>query len=156
MNIVNMFQLRLLDHSTSFVIISTTLQYQLSPLLTSVLSGLSWIMPVQCSIFTPIPMSIFWNQYNIGLPVGLPIGGGIHYRIAGVNLLVTVCKSYTGLPSSSATSISPFAMYMIVCTTETLYLFTIIFSYSKPQLDLILYRSGQLYLLLICITSLFL
>ena len=97
-----------------------------------------------------------WNPYNIRLPIGLPIVGGIHYHIAGVNLLMTVCKSYTSLPSSSATSISPFAMYMIVCTTEALFLFTIIFSYLKPQLDLILYRSGQLYLLLIHIASLFL
>ena len=112
-------------------------------------------MPVQCGIFTPIPMSIFWNPYNVGLPVGLPIVGGIHYHIAGVNLLMTVFKSYTGLPSSSATSISPFAMYMIVCTTEALYLFIIIFSYLKPQLDLILYRSDQLYLLSIHIASFF-
>ena len=103
MNIVNVFQLRLLDHLTSFITVSTTLQYQLSPLLTSVLSSLSWNIPVQCGIFTPIPMSIFWNPYNVGLPIGLPIVGGIHYHIAGVNLLMTVCKSYTGLPSNSAT-----------------------------------------------------
>ena len=33
---------------------------------------------------------IFWNPYNVGLPVGLPIVGGIHYHIAGINLLMTI------------------------------------------------------------------
>ena len=32
-------------------------------------------MLVHRGIFTPIPMSIFWNPYNVGLPVGLPIVG---------------------------------------------------------------------------------
>ena len=112
-------------------------------------------MLVQCGILTPIPMSIFWNPYNVGLPVGLPIVGENPLSYCW-NKSSDDCMQELNWPT-----IKQHHKYFSICHVhDSLHHRSSLpfhnhFSYPKPQLDLILYRSGQLYLLLIHIASLF-
>ena len=70
--------------------------------------------------------------------IGQPTASGMQYLIVGANHLRTASRSYIGLPSQNAIIITLSVMYMIVYTTEILYLFMTITVYLKLQPDLIL------------------